>query len=377
LSDFARCAGRAVLALALALIALPAAGRGPYDDWDENGVSYDDRRIVGWATGYLDYWHPAASGGAYNSNPGEAVTVENAVAGAPESASNDPTTHYVSLGNGGHVTLVFDRKIRDLDGPDLAVWENGSPDYTFREPWGEWFFAELMFVEVATTYHASDGSYWARFPTSYLASAPVHDWNNPAAVPPEYNTMDVTYVDGFAGKHANNTVYGEWGTAFDLGDLAGDANVVAGRVDLDDINCVRVVDVVGNGSTTDSAGDPVYDPYPSEFGVGGADLKGVAVLVQWGPGDFDHNAVVGLGDFSIFAGKYGHIRDQAGWNPECDMDASGVVGLGDFSLFAGLYGTTYSYAGVSAGGATVPEPGLVVAAALAAAALVGRLRRRG
>jgi hypothetical protein len=137
-----------------------------------------------------------------------------------------------------------------------------------------------------------------------------------------------------------------------------------------------VVDVVGNGSTTDSAANPVYDPYPSEFGVGGADLKGVAVLRQWGPGDFDHNAAVGLGDFSIFAGKYGLVPGDEGWEAECDLDANGAVGLGDFSIFAGLYGTTYSYAGGQAGGGVVPEPAIAATAALAAAGLAVRARRR-
>ena len=47
---------------------------------------------------------------------------------------------------------------------------------------------------------------------------------------------------------------------------------------LDDIVYVRVVDVVGDGSTLDSLGSQVWDPYPTPFNEGGFDLDGVGVI---------------------------------------------------------------------------------------------------
>jgi hypothetical protein len=102
-------------------------------------------------------------------------------------------------------------------------------------------------------------------------------------------------------------------------------------------------------------------------------------LVDWDnmsvprpPGDFDGNLVVGLGDFSVFAGSYGSAAGSPGYEAICDLDGNGCVGLGDFSLFAGLYGTTYALAT----GASVPEPASVAVVSLSLVALVARRRRR-
>ena len=43
------------------------------------------------------------------------------------------------------------------------------------------------------------------------------------------------------------------------------------------IRWVRVVDVVGDGSCTDSFGNVIYDPYPT-IGSGGFDLEAVGVI---------------------------------------------------------------------------------------------------
>jgi hypothetical protein len=92
-----------------------------------------------------------------------------------------------------------------------------------------------------------------------------------------------------------------------------------------------------------------------------------------GPGDFDRNQVVGLGDFSLFAGRYCTDDAYVWWDPTYDMDGNGFVGLGDFSLFAGAYGTSYTYASGAPG--TVPEPASVALAAFAAMGLTAFRRR--
>jgi len=65
------------------------------------------------------------------------------------------------------------------------------------------------------------------------------------------------------------------GTGFDLADLAGDPLVAQGKLDLAHVYYVRLVDVIGNGSTFDSSGRPIYDPYPTPYASGGHDVDAV------------------------------------------------------------------------------------------------------
>ena len=41
---------------------------------------------------------------------------------------------------------------------------------------------------------------------------------------------------------------------------------------------MRLIDVVGNGSTADHTGAPIHDPYPTPFATGGFDAEAVGVL---------------------------------------------------------------------------------------------------
>jgi hypothetical protein len=50
-------------------------------------------------------------------------------------------------------------------------------------------------------------------------------------------------------------------------------------VDLQNIGFVRVVDMIGDGSETDSFGNPIYDPYPTT-GSAGFDLDAIGVMHQ-------------------------------------------------------------------------------------------------
>lgn len=157
----------------------------------------------------------------------------------------------VSLGNGGSITLSFDSGIRDGDGADFAVFENG---FAFQ---GD-VFGELAFVEVS-----SNGTDFARFMSISLNPGPIAD----------FDPVDPTQVQNLAGQF----VAGQ-GTPFDLGALASDELVLAGRVDLAAISFVRLIDVVGDGSTLDSQGNPIFDPFPTAFGSSGFDLEAVGVL---------------------------------------------------------------------------------------------------
>jgi hypothetical protein len=193
----------------------------------------------------------------------------------------------------GSITVGFSTAITNGAGADFAVFENGftsnhtTPDGSVA---GE-VFAELAYVEVST-----DGVNFARLPSVSLTDAAVG----------QYGTIDPTNVFNLAGKSGN--AYGEsWGTAFDLStlvdptailnamaaaeitlsgeqlaslQLAIDANLAVvelGLLNLDQINYVRLIDIPGNGTFTDSLGNPIYDAWYT-FGSGGFDLEAIGAI---------------------------------------------------------------------------------------------------
>lgn len=152
----------------------------------------------------------------------------------------------VSLGDKGVITLVFNEAIKDLQGYDLAVFENG-----FRA--GEGYFLELAFVEVS-----SDGVHFTRFPAYSSADTLTQLSNADVQQPTTYKNL--------AGKHQ----YG-FGTLFDLEEIGADS-----------IHYIRLIDVCGSidpqlGSRgADSV--LINDPYPTAFPSGGFDLDAVAAV---------------------------------------------------------------------------------------------------
>jgi hypothetical protein len=177
---------------------------------------------------------------------------------------HDPTDTYgfVGIDAPGSITLGFSVSIYNGVGADFAVFENGFSGS------GTTLFAELAYVEVS-----SDGVNFARFDSISLNTAP-------SATAGTFQYYDVTNIYNLAGKHASN-----WGTPFDLDQLAGNALVAAGLLDISAVRYVRLVDVVGtgplqeNGSTIDgiardSLGNPILDNWVT-FDSGGFDYLGV------------------------------------------------------------------------------------------------------
>jgi hypothetical protein len=180
-----------------------------------------------------------------------------------------------NLGSGGSITVGFDdpgisRHITNGSGADFIVSEN--PFYLNGDPTTNLSFAELMFVEVST-----DGTNFARYPVVS---------NTPSAVGP-FTPINVTNVSGFGGVHPvyanvdtntispfDPTVAG--GDAFDLSALATNSLVTGGQVDLNDIRFVRLVDVIGDGTSLDSNGHAIFDPTGS--GSNGADVDAISVI---------------------------------------------------------------------------------------------------
>lgn len=197
----------------------------------------------------------------------------------------------------GTITLDFVTPVRNLSGADFVVFENGFASEGGAGVAGQ-ITAELAYVEVS-----SNGTDFARFPSRSLT---------PASVGP-YGTIDPTNVFNLAGKHGNG--YGKsWGTPFDLSQLAGDAHVMGGQVDLQAIRYVRIVDIPGNGFFKDAQGSPIYDAWLTT-GSGGFDLEAVGAISQ--------NAT-----FSIWA-----LRNSLPSNSENqDTDGDGLVDLLEYAF---------------------------------------------
>jgi hypothetical protein len=308
---------------------------GPYSGpWD--GISYDDPRFVGWATGVQVSW-PTGFVPSFN-DPSLAL-------GAAPGESGD----VVTLGNGGSAVLSFGVTIADYPGPDLAVFENG-----FNDP----IFVELAFVEVST-----DGTRYARFPSVSLTGA----W------PGEIGAVDATDIHNLAGKHINNYDQAWTGTPFDLTDLANHPLVLAGHVHLDDVRYVRIVDVYGHsdGTTTDAAtllvdpttGQPypdnhvIYDGGNSAMSLTGFDLDAVGVL-RPPLGDANDDGKVDGADLAVWQQNY----DPLGANPNVfamgDFNGDGRIDGGDLAIWQQHYDPL---GGSSAGAmSSVPEPGTMM-----------------
>ncbi|MBK1881944.1 hypothetical protein JIN85_05930 [Luteolibacter pohnpeiensis] len=215
-----------------------------------------------WETGVVSY-DPAPGVSSSFSNPETGLASLGDLSN-PLTTSSSPTIGLIGIDAPGSITLSFANPITDGDGADFAVFENG---FTYG-PAGS-LFAELAYVEVS-----SDGINFVRFESISLNTST-------SAGSGAFAGYDMTNVYNLAGKSAAN-----WGTPFDLSELATQNLVIDGIVDLSAINYVRLVDVVGSGSITDgegaeipgiakdSLGNPILDNWVTS-GSGGFDYVGL------------------------------------------------------------------------------------------------------
>jgi hypothetical protein len=202
-------------------------------------VGYDDPRIVAWATGVDSYLPGPGVTQTQYMMPSEAL--------GPAGTS---TLAVVTLGNGGSMTLTFDAPIADGDSWDFAVYENSFASDVFLE---------LGFVEVS-----SDGTHFARFDSAFQSTV----------TPSANSSGTAAQIGGLAGTYMVG-----YGTPFDLAALRNSPLVRDGTVDVTAIKYVRIVDIVGDGTTLDSFGRGIVDPI-SSGPTAGFDLDGIAVLNQ-------------------------------------------------------------------------------------------------
>jgi len=235
----------------------PQNGSNPLSPGE--GIHRLDPRFQAWATGHKDYvvgldvdpqWRTPAK--AYGQVTGNNFDV-------------------VVLGNHGEITMIFDSGIRDGEGFDFAVFENGF--WSMGSPPNGGVFAELAYVEVS-----SDGEHFVRFDSASLTPGPVG----------AYGVIRPENVYGLAGYHlcAYQPENG-FGTPFDLNWLRNKPLVVSGKVDLNNIRYVKIVDIPGafEGHTqgpnyrplSDSFGNTIHNAFKT-WGSGGFDLQGIGVI---------------------------------------------------------------------------------------------------
>jgi hypothetical protein len=206
-------------------------------------IHKDSSIFSGWAT-------------ACTINRGPQNILDPSLGLASSGTANNATGHSgqhgtVSLGDGGSALLTFHYPIINGPGPDFAVFENA-----FNH-----FFLELAFVEVS-----SNGIDYVRFPS--YSETPTNDQVG------GFDQLDPTYIHNLAGKYKVN-----YGTPFDLEDL-----IDSTAIDINNINYVRIIDVVGlinsQHSTFDSDGHTINDPFPTPYATSGFDLDAVGVIHQ-------------------------------------------------------------------------------------------------
>lgn len=215
-------------------------------------IHKDSSIIINWANGCLVNrgWQNIAE-----TNLGRALVGDETYVPGP--AGNG----IVSLGDGGSATLTFNKPIRNGDGPDFVVFENGFIDQTLKPGTA---FLELAFVEVS-----SDGENFVRFEA-------ISNIDTNAQLGP-FEGINASQIHNLAGKYITN-----YGTPFDLEELAN--NIL---LNINAVTHIRIIDVVGSiapaYAAKDSRGYVINDPWPTSFAASGFDLDAVGVIHQDGP----------------------------------------------------------------------------------------------
>ncbi len=227
-------------------------------------VAYNSSEIKAWASGYSNY----SVGTIENKVDDKWKTPQNVIGAITKV---EPTEKVCTLGNGGSITLYFESGISNGNGVDFAVFENGFDEN----------YLELGFVEVS-----SNGVDFVRFPNFYLGNERVYEWlymGNCDVLPTDVYNLASKYECGYGhGFDLQELVYAY--EYINSGNCSFDSEYVDAfllaysNIDINNISHVRIVDVYGDGTTTDSVGHAIFDPTGNQVSSPGVDLQGVAVL---------------------------------------------------------------------------------------------------
>lgn len=279
-------------------------------------IHKDSSVIVGWAN-RVESFNPGSQDLSNGPLPLSSFGQPENSLGTAEGNSAD----VVSLGDGGSITVGFVFPLMDGPGPDFAIFENSFSDD----------FLEFAHVEVST-----DGITFVRFPSHSLVPTDLQT--------PGFGSTSTGLIHNLAGKYRQG-----YGTPFDLSDLADSSGI-----NLDSINFVRIVDVVGSidpaFGTMDSQGNLINDPFPTPFESSGFDLDAIGVIhvngvYQIGLKEEDHQLnvypnpateIIHInGDYDVSARL--EILDLTGRVLYSGSPESGTIYLSELGLLNGLY----------------------------------------
>jgi hypothetical protein len=283
------------IALLLVCVTISRGLAGPYappaGQPGSTAVGMDDPNIIAWADGWENY--------VIGDECDQQWQTPQKALGQAQGTSFE----IVCLGRGGEITLTFECGIGDGDGYDFAVFENSINDT----------FLELAYVEVS-----SNGTDFFRFECDSLTPEAVGG----------FGTIDATDITGLAGKYRQGC-----GTPFDLADLRD----VSPLLNVDNVKCVRIIDIIGDGSCYDSLGKIIYDPYPT-IGSAGFDLDAIGVM-NTRTADLDKNGWVDTFDLMILMQAWLSRPGDGNWDSRCDISSpkDNLVNLQDFAVFSGQW----------------------------------------
>ena len=250
--------------------------------------SNDTSVFAGWADGWCDYIIGTEVAPQWQ-NPAKALGV-----------AEGNSYNVVCLGRGGQITLTFSSPVANGPGWDFATFENSVNDT----------FLELGYVEVS-----SDGINFFRFDNDSQTLNPVG----------AFGMVEATDITGYCSKYRQG-----YGTPFDLAELNG----IAG-LDINAVTHVRILDIVGDGTYMDTAGNPIYDPYATT-GSAGVDLDAIGVIHQKTlQADVNGDGIVNIRDYAQFSAAYFTGIENLHWNYKCDFDPyiDEQINLNDLLIF--------------------------------------------
>ena len=198
-------------------------------------IKMDDPRLISWGEEISEI--------NYGSDVSPNFQTPERGLGPPQGGAFD----VVSLGRGGDLTFTFDPPISNGIGPDFAIFENSFSD---------------LFLELARVDVSSDGVHFVSLPHAYLGDELIDG----------FGEHDAALIFGLAGKYRAG-----YGTPFELSTLAWHLEAQRGVLDLNSIRYVRLIDIIGDGSSIDSFNQPIYDPYPTEASAG-FDLDAIGII---------------------------------------------------------------------------------------------------
>lgn len=237
---------------------------GPYA---HTAVAADDPAIVAWATA------ASLAAGPHGGSTDDAASIgpaDGAVTSLGEIAVSE-----VGSVVPGEIVTSFGNSLFNGSGDDFVIFENA---FEFGDDPGFWF-AELAFVEVST-----NGVDYARFPATSLTTEGAGDPSTDLITPfgRAFAGVGITNINGLAGFDGPASFGGApRGTPFDLEDLASTTAVSGGDVDLSEINYIKLIDILGNGSVLDDSSNPIFDAFDDAeppTGVNGFDLDAVGAI---------------------------------------------------------------------------------------------------